>query len=194
MISTLTGPVLEVTATAAVIDCSGVGYAAFCPMRTMAGLTTGQTARLYTVLNVREDALTLFGFATPAERSFFEQLTTVSGVGPRIGLSLLSSFTPADIQQAILTNQPGQLSRASGVGKKLAEKIIVELKDKLASVAILAPAAGPAASGLLADLTSALTNLGYPAKTAQAAAEQALQANPKATFEDLFKTALHKAA
>lgn len=193
MISILTGPILEVTATYAVIDCSGVGYAAFCPVRTLAGLEIGKQSRLYTVLNVREDALTLFGFATQAERAFFDQLTTVSGVGPRIGLSLLSSFTPAEIQQAILTNQPAQLARASGVGKKLAEKIIVELKDKLGSLALFAPAASPT-HALLADLISALINLGYQPKAAQTAAEDAIKATPNASFEDLFKQALRKAA
>lgn len=193
MISTLTGPILEVTATGAVVDCAGVGYFASCPARTLAALQTGQTARLYTVLNVREDALTLFGFATGAERAFFEQLTSVSGVGPRLGLSLLSTFTPAEIQQAIAGNQPATLARASGVGKKLAEKIIVELKDKLGQLPIL-QALAPAGSTTLADLVSALTNLGYQPKAAEAAAAEALKANPEAPFEELFKLALRKAA
>lgn len=194
MISTLTGPILEVTATAAVVECAGVGYLAYCPARTLAGLQTGQSARLYTVLNVREDALTLFGFATGAERAFFEQLTSVSGVGPRLGLSLLSTFTSAEIQQAILLNQPSTLARASGVGKKLAEKIIVELKDKLGQLPILQSISGTTTNTTLTDLTSALINLGYQPKAAEAAAAEALKSQPTAAFEELFKLALRKAA
>lgn len=194
MISTLTGPVIEVTASIAIIDCAGIGYAAHCPVRTLANLTVGANARLFTVLNVREDALTLFGFSSAAERAFFEQLTSVSGVGPRIGLSLLSSFTPVEIQQAILGNQPAQLARASGVGKKLAEKIIVELKDKLGGLTFFSAPTGFIAPALMTDLTSALVNLGYQPKVAEAAAAEAIKAAPSASFEDLFKAALRQAA
>ena len=193
MISILTGPVLEITPASAVIDCAGIGYEAHCPSRTLAQLTVGTPTRLYTFLNVREDALTLFGFATATERAFFNQLTSVSGVGPRIGLSLLSTFTVPEIQQAISANQPATLARASGVGKKLAEKIIVELKDKLGSLPIALPSTGGAVS-TLTDLTSALINLGYQPKTAEGAAAAALQAAPAASFDVLFKTALQKVA
>lgn len=194
MISLLTGPVVEITPTTAIIDCAGIGYAAHCPVRTLAALTVGAPARLYTVLNVREDALTLFGFASAAERTFFEMLTSVSGVGPRIGLSLLSSFSPTEIQQAIITNQPAYLARASGVGKKLAEKIIVELKDKLGSQTFFAAPTGFIAPALMNDLTSALINLGYQPKVAENAAAEAIKASPSAPFEELFKSALRQAA
>jgi Holliday junction DNA helicase RuvA len=193
MISTLSGPVLYLHPTSAIIDCNGVGYEAYCSARTLAQLHVGQPARLYTFLNVREDALTLFGFMSAAEKAFFLQLTNVSGLGPKLGLSLLSTFTPAEIQQAISLNQPATLARASGVGKKLAEKIIVELKDKLGQIPLFV-AAGTPASSLMADLSSALVNLGYPAKVAELAAAEALKTNPSAPFEDLFKAALRKAA
>lgn len=194
MISTLTGPVQTLTPTSAVIECGGVGYEAFCPARTLGALVIGQQTRLHTVLVVREDAHILFGFSTAAEKAFFTQLTSVSGVGPRIALSLLSSFTAAEIQQAIAANQPATLARASGVGKKLAEKIIVELKDKLGQIPLFIAIAGPAVSTLLTDLTSALTNLGYQPKIAEAAAAEALKASPSAPFEELFRAALRKAA
>lgn len=192
MISTLTGPVLEITPTTAIIDCAGIGYAAHCPVRTLAGLTVGSSARLFTVLNVREDALTLFGFSSAPERAFFEQLTSVSGVGPRIALSLLSSFTPSEIQQAIVTNQPTHLARASGVGKKLAEKIIVELKDKLGGITLFTGPTGFIAPTLMSDITSALINLGYQQKVAENAAAAAIKEAPSAPFEELFKSALRK--
>lgn len=193
MISTLSGPVLDLLPTSVVIDCHGVGYEAYCSARTLAQLQVGHPARLYTYLNVREDALTLFGFASAAEKAFFLQLTNVSGLGPKLGLSLLSTFTPAEIQQAISMGQPATLARASGVGKKLAEKIIVELKDKLGQIPLFV-AAGTAAGSLAADLSSALVNLGYPPKVAELAAAEALKTNPSAPFEELFKAALRKAA
>ena len=197
MISMLSGPVLAVTSTSVILDCGGVGYEALCTTRTLATLTSGQTARIFTVLNVREDALTLFGFATVEERSFFNQLTSVSGVGPKLALSLLSSFSPAEVQQAISLNQPATLARASGVGKRMAEKIIVELKDKLGKITDFGPL-GVAAQGTVAlqaaDLASALINLGYQPKIAESAATEALKTSPDAPFEELFRLALRKAA
>lgn len=196
MLSQLTGTILEIAPDHVVLDCHGVGYQVFCPGRCLGGLESGKAARLYTVLNVREDALTLYGFPDRYERQMFQLLTgTVSGVGPRIGLALLSSFATADIVSAILANQPGQLSRAPGVGKKLAEKIIVELKDKLKSydAAPGAPAAATA-NQTGRDIASALINLGYQPKTAEAAAEAALKDSPDAGFDVLFRLALRKAA
>lgn len=197
MISILSGPVLALTANSVVLDCSGVGYEALCTTRTLSNLQTGQSARLFTVLNVREDALTLFGFASIEERTFFNQLTSVSGVGPKLALSLLSTFTPAEVQQAITLNQPATLARASGVGKRMAEKIIVELKDKLGNLTSFGPLSTAATSVThmqANDLTSALINLGYQPKIAEAAATEALKSNPSAPFEELFRIALRKAA
>lgn len=197
MISILSGPILALTATSAVIDCAGVGYEALCTTRTLGNLQTGKPARLFTVLNVREDALTLFGFATIEERTFFNQLTSVSGVGPKLALSLLSTFTPAEVQQAISLNQPATLARANGVGKRMAEKIIVELKDKLGQITSFGPlstAASSATAMQASDLTSALINLGYQPKIAESAAIEAIKSNPSAPFEELFRLALRKAA
>ena len=194
MFASLSGPILAVNETTAVLDCSGVGYLVHCPTRTLANLVPNTTARVWVHLAVREDALTLFGFETQAERDFFLSLTTVSGVGPKVGLSLLSTFTPNEIFQAISANQPSHLARASGVGKKLAEKIIVELKDKLGSLPLLAvPTAGLGArvvAGPLNDICSALINLGYAPKVAETAAQQALESSPDAPFEVQFKSAL----
>lgn len=194
----LTGQILEILPTSVVVDCGGVGYEAFCSSRTLSQLQQGQLqggkARLFTVLNVREDALTLYGFASAVERAFFLQLTNVSGLGPKLGLSLLSTFTAAEIQQAIIHNQPATLARASGVGKKLAEKIIVELKDKLGQIPVLAFGAAAPQGSLVADVASALVNLGYQPKKAESAAAEALQNAPGGTFDELFRLAIGRAA
>ncbi|MCP5405755.1 MAG: Holliday junction branch migration protein RuvA [Pseudomonadaceae bacterium] len=195
MLAQITGQVLEVAPDHAVVDCHGVGYLLFCPGRTLGGLVVGQQGRLFTVLNVREDALTLYGFADKTERQMFRLLTTVSGVGPKIGLSLLSSFSVAEITGAIFGNQPAVLARASGVGKRMAEKIIVELKDKLKNLPLAADVAPTAALPDVAqDVASALMNLGYQPKAAEAAASAALKEDAGAGFEELFRLALKKAA
>jgi Holliday junction DNA helicase RuvA len=196
MLSQLTGTVLEIAPDHAVIDCHGVGYQVFCPGRALGMLEMGKQARVYTYLAVREDALTLYGFVDRSERQFFQMLTgMVSGVGPRIGLALLSSFSVAEMVAAISANQPSQLARASGVGKKLAEKIIVELKDKLGGFASAAEGVVLGkANGAATDLASALVNLGYQPKVAEAAAASAIKEMPEGGFDALFKLALRKAA
>lgn len=195
MISHLIGTVAEVTPLSAVVDIGGVGYAVLCPGRTLGGLVVGKQAKLYTVLVVREDAHTLYGFTDKVERTMFELLTgSVSGVGPRIGLALLSSFSVSEITGAIFGNQPAFLARASGVGKKLAEKIIVELKDRLQKMPVLTAEVGPmqALSTIGQDVASALTNLGYQPKAAEAAAAAAVKESAEAGFEAVFRLALRK--
>ena len=198
MFAHISGSVAHVGADHTVIDCHGVGYLAFCSTRTLSNLgATGRPAHLFTRLVVREDAMILYGFSDTAERDLFDLITTVSGVGPRLGLSLLSSFTPEELAGAVTHNQPSTLARASGVGKKLAEKIIVELKDKIGHLPLFtAETPGAPASGgaLLTDLASALINLGYQPKVAEAAAAGAVQETPDAPFELLFRSALKKVA
>lgn len=195
MYASLTGTIAALAETTAVMECGGVGYLCHCPSRTLAALQLGQTQRLWVHLVVREDALTLFGFLTQAEKDFFLSLTNVSGVGPKLGLSLLSTFTPDEIIGAIRSNQPSHLARASGVGKKLAEKIIVELKDKLGSLPTLVAsgANGARVQGPFAEVVSALQNLGYSPKVAEIASQKALESLPDADFHRLFKTALQHA-
>ncbi len=195
MFSQLNGIIIDVAADHAVIDVRGVGYQVFCPGRSLGSITVGQETRLYTVLNVREDALTLFGFTDRTERQIFLLLTQhVSGVGPRIGLALLSAFSAMDIASYIVGNQPSMLARANGVGKKLAEKIIVELKDKLKNEPIipLAVASRSSLSDAHRDVVSALVNLGYHLKLAETAVAGAIKDAPDASFENLFKIALGK--
>ena len=116
----------------AVIDCGGVGYACRTTNHTLSRLKQGEKARLYTYLNVREDAMELFGFATENERNCFELLIGVSGVGPKAALSILSAATPESLAMSVITGDEKALTVAPGIGKKIAQRIILELKDKLA--------------------------------------------------------------
>ena len=116
----------------AVVDCGGVGYACRTTNHTLSRLKQGEKARLYTYLNVREDAMELYGFATENERNCFELLIGVSGVGPKAALSILSAATPESLVMSVITGDEKALTVAPGIGKKIAQRIILELKDKLA--------------------------------------------------------------
>lgn len=149
----------------AVIECGGVGFKCFTTMNTQRVLPQiGQEAMLYTFLNVREDALDLFGFATMAELNCFKMLTAVSGVGPKAGLAILSELTPEQVAAAIAVGDSKTLTRASGVGPKLAQRIALELKDKVKGIKTssgFTPAGVPSASSNADAAVNALAVLGY---------------------------------
>ncbi len=126
------GTVAHLAPYLAVIDCGGVGYACRTTNNTLARLKKGEPARLYTYLNVREDAMELYGFFTEDERNCFQLLIGVSGVGPKAALSILSSSTPETLAMSIITGDEKALTVAPGIGKKIAQRVILELKDKLA--------------------------------------------------------------
>jgi Holliday junction DNA helicase RuvA len=168
MIASLTGTVESVSPEGAVIDVGGVGYLAFCSSRTIGRLPPiGGAARLLTETHVREDHIHLYGFIDAAERDWFRLLTTVQGVGARLALAILSATTPDDLTLAIVAQDRAILARADGVGPRLAQRIVNELKDKIGPLAF--PTAVPAAAdggtlgetGAAADAVSALVNLGY---------------------------------
>ena len=126
------GVVAHIAPYLAVIDCGGVGYACRTTQNTISRLKVGETSKLFTHLNVREDAMELFGFATENELNCFEMLIGVSGVGPKAAISILSASTPEGLAMAIITGDEKSLTVAQGIGKKIAQRIILELKDKLA--------------------------------------------------------------
>ena len=128
----LDGTVAEILPGLAVIDCGGVGYACKTTNYTLSRLKKGERAKLYTYLNVREDAMELFGFASQSELRSFKMLIGVSGVGPKAALSILSSTTPQQLAMAVVMGDEKALTAAPGIGKKIAQRIILELKDKLA--------------------------------------------------------------
>ena len=132
MFYSVNGTVAELEAGLAVIDCGGVGYACATTNYTLSQLKKGERAKLYTYLNVREDAMELFGFASQSELRSFKMLIGVSGVGPKAALSILSSTTPQQLAMAVVMGDEKALTAAPGIGKKIAQRIILELKDKLA--------------------------------------------------------------
>ena len=128
----LNGTLAHIAPNLAVIDCMGVGFACRTTSYTLSRLKVGEKAKLYTFLNVREDAMELYGFSTQDELNLFQQLLSVSGVGPKAALSILSSGTPEGLALSIITGDEKALTGAPGVGKKIAQRILLELKDKLA--------------------------------------------------------------
>ncbi len=169
MIAKLAGTVDQIGADMAVIDVGGVGYLVFCSTRTIAGLSpAGAPAQLLIETHMRDDHIHLYGFIDAAERDWFRRLTTVQGVGPRLALALLSSAPPDQLARAILAQDKVALTRAEGVGARLAARIVNELKDKIgglaasagAPAAALRPTDWASAPGAAADAVAALENLG----------------------------------
>lgn len=162
----LNGTVTVIEANLAVVDCGGVGYACNTTGYTLSQLQVGKTSKLYTYCNVREDAFDIFGFSTKEELSCFNRLIGVSGVGPKVALAILSSLTPAQFSLAVMTGDEKTLTMAQGVGKKMAQRIILELKDKLSGDLPEYTAGGavatPAVMGSkVSEATAALASLGY---------------------------------
>ncbi len=178
MIGRLSGVVLEKRPDRALVDASGVGYELHVPLGTYASLPgIGERAILHVHTHVREDAILLFGFATSEEKALFERLITVSGVGPKVALAVLSGLPLPELVGAIAAQNVKRLSTIPGVGKKLAERLGVELKDKVQG---LLPGGAPASAepaaalgGLLEDAVGALLNLGYKKPQAEAAVKAA---------------------
>ena len=168
MIGKLTGTLADKNPPQVLVDCNGVGYEVDVPMSTFYHLPhTGERVSLLTHFVVREDAQILYGFATPGERDTFRQLIRISGVGPRTALSVLSGMSVAEIAQAITAQDTGRLVKVPGIGKKTAERLLLELKGKLG--ADLGPVGGGATTDDQADILQALLALGYSDKEAAAA-------------------------
>ena len=169
------GTVAEIETGLAVIDCSGVGYACATTNYTLSQLKKGERAKLYTYLNVREDAMEMFGFASQSELRSFKMLIGVSGVGPKAALSILSSTTPQQLSMAVVMGDEKALTAAPGIGKKIAQRIILELKDKLIKeqggfeAGSGAAVAMPAQSNKAGEAAAALAVLGYGSREIAAA-------------------------
>ncbi|KQS02162.1 ATP-dependent DNA helicase RuvA [Sphingomonas sp. Leaf357] len=179
----------------AVIDVGGVGYLVGASSRTLSAIgPVGEACMLHTEMLVAEDFIRLVGFASAAERDWFRLLTSVQGVGARVALAILSALEPGDLSRAIAAQDKAMVARANGVGPKLAERIVRELKDRIGAVAIGTPGvASPVGAG--ADAVSAMLNLGFrpaEANAAVASAEEELGAG--ATLDALVRLALRKAA
>ena len=176
----------------AIVDVGGVGYRVTIPLSTFYRIgEPGEEVTLLTHTHVREDTLALFGFLTPGEQALFERLIAISGVGPKLALSILSGIEAPDLVSALRTSDVARLTRIPGVGKKTAERLVLELKDKVQDlVAAGEPApAGPAASSR-EDLVSALLHLGYSRPEAERGVDRALKEDGDGRFEDLLRRTL----
>ena len=186
MIGRLSGILLEKNPPQLLIDCHGVGYEVAVPMSTFYHLPAlGENVVLLTHLAIREDAHVLFGFGSAQERETFKQLIKISGVGARTALSILSGMSVADLAQAVTLQEAGRLTRVPGIGKKTAERLLLELKGKLG--AELGTASGVSHHDATSDILNALLALGYSDKEASLAIKQV---PPEATVSDGIKHAL----
>jgi Holliday junction DNA helicase RuvA len=195
MIARLSGILAEVTADSAVIDVAGVGYLVHLSGKTLSAIgPIGGEVVILTELQVREDAWTLFGFGSAAERDAFRALTSIQGVGGRLALAILSILSPDELARAVAQEDKAMIGRANGVGPKLAARIANELQGKLGVTAIGGAAPAPRA-GAAADALSALGNLGFKPAEASAAVNAAQdELGEEASLDALVRLALRKAA
>lgn len=196
MIAQVSGTVVAVGPTSAVVETGGVGLLALCSPGTLAGLRLGQRTTLFTSLVVREDALTLFGFASADEREFFELLITATGVGPKLGQAALAVLTPDELRHAIATENLVVLCKVPGIGRKGAQRIVLELKDKINAVGLVAGPGLPALPGQAVwrdQVTQGLVGLGWALRDAEAACDEVeplLAEDPDLGVAGLMRAAL----
>jgi Holliday junction DNA helicase RuvA len=197
VIAFLRGKLLEKHPNQIIVETGGVGYDVVIPISTFSALPdSGAEVKLRIHTHVREDALSLFGFLTSEEKTIFEKLISVSGIGPTLAIKVLSGMATSDLTAAIRNGHVEQLVRIPGVGKKTAERIVLELKDKLEGVAATAAAGVPAMAAASAlsvieqDVMSALLNLGCNRAAAEAAVRKAKTSGAPAEFEPLFRRSL----
>lgn len=195
MIAAVRGTLADKSLDSAYVEVGGVTLRVYAPLGTLSGLTVGEPVRLHTYLLVREDVLALYGFATADDRELFEQLLAVGGVGPRIAVALLSAMSASAFREAILTDDVPRLTLTPGVGKKLAARLVLELRPRFEKMAPLGPAgqAGSGTGATRAAIVEALTSLGYPPNEAAAAA-RGVPDNASGSLEDLILLALRSLA
>ena len=194
MIGQLSGRVLRKTPQEVIVDVSGVGYRVLIPVSTFYRLgDPGSDVSLRIHTHVREDALALFGFLTASEQDLFEHLIAVAGVGPKLAVNILSGIEAGELLAALRSGDVNRLTRVPGVGKKTAERLVLELKDKLAALQVPDIERGEDAPTTITpkdDLLSALVHLGYSRGEAERGAERALREDGAGRFEDLLRHAL----
>jgi Holliday junction DNA helicase RuvA len=191
VIAQVRGRLLRKEPQEAVVDVAGVGYRLAIPLSTFYRLgEPGEEVTLLTHTHVREDALALFGFLTAAEQALFERLISVSGVGPKLAVSILSGIEAPDLVLALRTSDVTRLTRIPGVGKKTAERLVLELKDKMQGLAAAEEPSPAPASTAKEDLVSALVHLGYSRPEAERGVDRALESDATGRFEDLLRRTL----
>lgn len=194
MIASLRGAVQRKTSDTVIIDVAGVGYLVSIPLSTLGAIPgAGEEISLHIHTHLREDSLSLFGFATELEKDLFQMLLCVSGIGPKLALSVLSGLSARDLLEAIGASDDARLCSIPGIGRKTAGRLCLELKDKvqnLASAGLLSGGGEYRTAGPLDDAASALVNLGYKRQLAEDTIKRVLQGRPDMRIEDLIREAL----
>ena len=195
MIARLKGSLIEKSADRLVVDVQGVGYEVFIPFSTYYELgEIGETVSLHIYTQIKEDALNLYGFLTVQEKQLFTRLIQISGIGPKLGVAILSGLPVEEFVQAVANSDLVKLNSIPGVGKKSAERIILEMRDKVLSLLpeVEQTLSAHRSGSTRGDVISALINLGYPKHTAEKAVSRARKDGETDRFEDLLKRALRK--
>lgn len=194
MIAKLKGVIDTIFEQQIIIDVNGVGYGVFVPTKDISKLAIGEPATLWIETVVREDAITLYGFLSQSEHEYFNLLTLVQGVGPKAGLNILSALSPEQISSAILSGDVSAFTSANGIGKKTAERIITELKDKVGKTNVNIELANISREmkndSIAEDAISALSNLGYTRSQSFSVVMKIVNDNPMISMNDLIKLAL----
>lgn len=190
MIAHIQGRLVEKTPTDVVIDCHGVGYQIHISLHTFSQLPDSENIKLYTFLQIKEDAHSLYGFADKKERELFKLLISVSGVGAGTARTMLSSLNPEQIIQAIASNDVGTIQSIKGIGAKTAQRVILDLKDKVLKLYQIEEVSGSTYNTNKEEALSALEVLGYVRKNAEKVLEKIISTAPNATVEELIKQAL----
>lgn len=191
MIASIRGEVVEIALDHVVLEAAGVGYRLNATPATLATLQRGAEVRLVTAMVVREDSQTLYGFHDAESRDLFGLLQTVSGVGPRLAMATLAVLQPESLRKALAESDVSALTRVPGIGKRVAERMVVELRDKVEAVPVRPDSPIAAAVGPIRDqIVEALIGLGFPAKQAESATDSVLAAEPDADTSRALRSAL----
>lgn len=190
MIAAVRGEVLDVALDHAVIEAAGVGYKVMATPSTLATLRRGDEARLITAMIVREDSMTLYGFADGEARDLFQMLLGVSGVGPKIALATLAVYDPSALRQALADSDVTALTRVPGIGKRGAERMVLELRDKIGALPGGSGGGFPGGHGVRGPVVEALVGLGFAAKQAEEACDKVLANDPDASTSSALRAAL----
>jgi Holliday junction DNA helicase RuvA len=192
MITQIRGRVVEKSPTNVVVDCNGIGYEVNISLYTFSQLTDDENIQLFTHLQVKEDSHTLFGFRTILERAVFRLLISVSGIGTSTARTMLSSLQPSEIQQAIVNEDVAKIQGVKGIGLKTAQRVIIDLKDKIVSLYGIDQIPGIKSNTIKDEALSALEVLGYTRKASGKVVDIIIQSAPESSVEELIKVALNK--
>ena len=190
MIASVRGEIIDIALDHAVVEAAGVGYKVMATPSTLSTLRRGEEARLITAMIVREDSMTLYGFADGDSRDLFNTLLGVSGVGPKIALATLAVHDAASLRQALADGDVTALTRVPGIGKRGAERMVLELRDKIGAVPGAGGAGGAGGHAVRTPVVEALVGLGFAAKQAEEATEKVLADDPNATTSSALRAAL----